>query len=101
MTNLQNDLLHECAVITFGCNDDGQLGRGERRRWTNIDDVTSANFPQQVGALRGHDVIAVSCGSRHSMVITSSGEVYSWGWGAVRNLEYSNAWFVSNVMIVV
>jgi hypothetical protein len=74
----------ECAVITFGCNDDGQLGRGERRRWTAIDAVTAANYPQQIGSLRGLDVIAASSGSRHSMVLTSQGVAYSWGWGAVR-----------------
>jgi hypothetical protein len=74
----------ECAVITFGCNDDGQLGRGVKRLSTAaIDDVTDANYPQQVGALRGHDVIAVSCGSRHTMALTSKGEVFSWGWGTV------------------
>ncbi|GLD91610.1 hypothetical protein PINS_up000143 [Pythium insidiosum] len=84
------EMLVECAVLTFGCNDDGQLGRGERRRWTNIDDVTAANFPQQVGALRGHDVVAASCGSRHSMVITSSGEVFSWGWGAMGQLGHGD-----------
>ncbi|TMW60576.1 hypothetical protein Poli38472_000618 [Pythium oligandrum] len=83
-----NDMLVECAVITFGCNDDGQLARGERRRWTSIDDVTAANFPQQVGALRGHDVVAASCGSRHSMVLTSRGEVFSWGWGAMGQLGH-------------
>ncbi len=84
MDAMTNEMLVECAVITFGCNDDGQLGRGERRRWTTIDDVTAANYPQQVGVLRGHDVVAASCGSRHSMVLTSHGEVFSWGWGAVR-----------------
>lgn len=72
-----------CAVVTFGCNDDGQLGRGEKRRMTAIDEVSAANFPLQVGALNGLDIVAVSCGSRHSMVLTTAGDVYSWGWGTV------------------
>lgn len=83
-------MLVECAVITFGCNDDGQLGRGERRRWTTIEDVTTANYPQQIGSLRGHDVVAASCGSRHSMVLTSQGEVFSWGWGATGQLGHGD-----------
>ncbi|RLN71142.1 hypothetical protein BBJ28_00000201 [Nothophytophthora sp. Chile5] len=75
----------ECAVVAFGCNDDGQLGTGAKRRpMLAIDDVSSANFPQQLGDLHGEEVVAVSCGSRHTMALTASGAVYSWGWGSVR-----------------
>lgn len=29
---------------------------------------------------------AVACGGEHSLAATSSGEVYSWGWGRYGNL---------------
>lgn len=75
----------ECAIVAFGCNDDGQLGRGEKRRMTGpIDDVSAVHFPQQIEELFGVDVAAVSCGSRHTMALTTKGEIYSWGWGNVR-----------------
>ncbi|KAF1335389.1 Regulator of chromosome condensation, partial [Globisporangium splendens] len=77
----------DCAVVAFGCNDDGQLGRGEKRRLTGpIDDVSPAHFPQQIEEIFALDIAAVSCGSRHTMVLTTQGEVYSWGWGSVRSV---------------
>lgn len=80
----------ECAVVAFGCNDDGQLGRGEKRRLTGpIDDVSAAHFPQQIEEIYALDIAAVSCGSRHTMVLTTKGEVYSWGWGSVRRAVFS------------
>ncbi|RLN60951.1 hypothetical protein BBJ28_00002663 [Nothophytophthora sp. Chile5] len=81
----------ECAVVAFGCNDDGQLGTGAKRRPTlAIDDVSSANFPKQLGALHGEEVVAVSCGSRHTMALTASGAVYSWGWGSMGQLGHGD-----------
>jgi alpha-tubulin suppressor-like RCC1 family protein len=75
----------ECAVVAFGCNDDGQLGTGAKRRPTlAIDDVSASNFPKQLCGLRDEEVVAVSCGSRHTMALTATGAVYSWGWGSVR-----------------
>lgn len=77
----------DCAVVAFGCNDDGQLGRGERRFTTGaIDDVSAAHFAQQIAELAHLDIAAVSCGSRHTMALTAQGEVLSWGWGSVRLL---------------
>lgn len=73
------------AVMAFGCNDDGQLGTGERRRLSiAIDTVTASNLPARIGVLHELDIAAISCGSRHTMVLTTAGEVYSFGWGSVR-----------------
>jgi len=81
----------ECAVVAFGCNDDGQLGRGEKRRLTGpIDDVSAAHFPQQIEEIYALDIAAVSCGSRHTMVLTTKGEVYSWGWGSMGQLGHGD-----------
>ena len=74
--------------MAFGCNDDGQLGTGAKRRQTlAIDDVSASNLPQQLDSLRDEDIAAVSCGSRHTMALTANGAVYSWGWGSVRTNE--------------
>jgi len=35
--------------------------------------------PARVEALQGKVVIALACGSRHTLALTSQGEVYSWG----------------------
>jgi alpha-tubulin suppressor-like RCC1 family protein len=78
------------AAMAFGCNDDGQLGTGERRRLSiAIDTVTASNLPAQIGVLHELDITAISCGSRHTMVLTTAGEVYSFGWGSVRGAAWS------------
>ncbi|RHY91244.1 hypothetical protein DYB35_001640 [Aphanomyces astaci] len=78
----------ESSVLTFGCNDDGQLGRGEKKKptGTSIEGVTSSNQPQQVGALRGLDIVMISCGSRHTVALSTTGDVYTWGWGQMGQL---------------
>ena len=60
------------AVFTFGRGEDGQLGLG---------DTCDSDEPKFVDALRGVGVSQISCGSGHSVVLTSDGEVYSWGRG--------------------
>ncbi|KAF0682697.1 Aste57867_25215 [Aphanomyces stellatus] len=79
-------------MLTFGCNDDGQLGRGEKKKPSNtsIDGVSSSHQPQQVDALRGLDVVMISCGSRHTLALTADGEVFSWGWGQMGQLGHEN-----------
>ena len=42
--------------------------------------------PRHVTALAGKRVIGVSAGAEHSVVCTSDGEVYSFGWGRYGNL---------------
>ena len=74
----------ERAVVAFGCNDDGQLGTGsQRRKPLAIDGVSASNFPKLLDTLQDEEIVAVSCGSRHTMALTASGGVYSWGWGSV------------------
>lgn len=81
----------QCAVMAFGCNDDGQLGTGERRRPSvAIDAVTASNLPAQIGVLHGLEIAAISCGSRHTLVLTTGGEVYSFGWGSMGQLGHGD-----------
>nr|XP_014345328.1 PREDICTED: probable E3 ubiquitin-protein ligase HERC1 [Latimeria chalumnae] len=72
------------AVLGFGEGSYGRLGQG------NSDDLYK---PTIITALQGHIVtqLATSCGSDgHSMVLTESGEVYSWGDGDYGKLGHGN-----------
>ncbi|TYZ64918.1 hypothetical protein PybrP1_001141 [[Pythium] brassicae (nom. inval.)] len=81
----------DSAIVAFGCNDDGQLGRGERRStFSSLDAVSAAHLSAQIEALAGVDVAAVSCGSRHTMALSAAGEVFSWGWGSMGQLGHGD-----------
>ncbi|XP_052184195.1 ultraviolet-B receptor UVR8 isoform X2 [Diospyros lotus] len=60
-------------VYTFGGNQFGQLGTGTDQAET---------LPRLLDApgLENMNVKAVSCGARHSAVVTDDGKVFSWGW---------------------
>jgi regulator of chromosome condensation len=56
-------------IFTWGCNDDGSLGRGG-----------DENMPAVVeGIPSGEVFVQVVAGSCHSAALTVNGEVYSWG----------------------
>lgn len=71
---------HQGSVFTFGCGDDGQLGRG---------DTKSLVRPRRVGALDGKQIIDIACGSRHTLAITSTGLLFAWGWVRLRGSRSS------------
>lgn len=59
-------------LYAFGCNAFGQLGSGERLR--------SSPVPVAVnGRARGAPFRAIAAGDRHSLALTASGAVFSWG----------------------
>jgi RCC1 and BTB domain-containing protein len=58
------------AVFTWGRGEDGQLGLG---------DTSDQDKPTYVDALRGVGVRHIACGSGHMVVLTTDGEVYTWG----------------------
>ncbi|KAL6616369.1 hypothetical protein ACP70R_038639 [Stipagrostis hirtigluma subsp. patula] len=60
-------------VYSFGGNQFGQLGTGSDQAETvpKLVDATS---------LENKNARAVSCGARHSAIITDEGEVFCWGW---------------------
>ncbi|KAG1657956.1 hypothetical protein FOA52_004727 [Chlamydomonas sp. UWO 241] len=64
-------------LYAFGRNQNGQLGVGDR------DDRLS---PVLVADLKGHVITSVSCGAEHSVVASSTCDVYAWGWGRYGNL---------------
>lgn len=61
-----------CArgIVSWGWNRSSQLGR-----------VGPENVPLVVEGLEGESVVSVSGGRAHSMALTSTGEVWTWGFG--------------------
>ena len=69
----------EGKVYTWGCGDDGSLGRpGE--------DI----FPALVPGVQEHTVVQAAAGDGQSLVLTVGGEVY--GWGCYKDAE-GKKWF--------
>ena len=60
------------AVWNWGGGSSGKLGHG---------DLQTQLLPKKVEALAGRRVVAVSPASSHSIAITASGAVLSWGEG--------------------
>lgn len=61
-------VLADGTVASWGENDAGQLGLGDRRR---------REVPTRIAAL--HDIVAVAAGDEHALAVTGSGEVWTWG----------------------
>ena len=65
-------ILEGGRLMSFGRNQNGQLGNG---------DINDCYQPQDVAALENTVVTRVACGAEHSACCTEDGKVYSWGWG--------------------
>jgi alpha-tubulin suppressor-like RCC1 family protein len=68
-------------VYTCGYGGYGQLGHGDRDKKTS---------PALVQALEGKNITQVQCGFYHTMALTSSGYVLSWGRGIQGELGHGN-----------
>jgi len=80
-THLSEDAL---AVFSWGRGEDGQLGIG---------DTSDQHEPTFVDSLRGIGVRQIACGSGHTVVLTTEGEVYTWGRGDDGRLGHGdNGW---------
>lgn len=64
-------LAHSGIVLSFGIGTRGQLGHG---------DVLPRSEPSVIHALAGLPIQAIACGNWHSLVLSQSGDLYSWGW---------------------
>lgn len=80
-------------LFTFGMNEDGQCGI----------DYEEGNFgnifsPITVSYFLSNRIIvsAVSTGSRHTLVLSSDGDIYSWGWGHLGQLGHGDNLSVSS-----
>jgi RCC1 and BTB domain-containing protein len=63
-------LLESGEVYAFGCNRDGELGVGNN---------TNQSIPSLVNGFNSEKVKAISCGNSHSLALTESGLLLSWG----------------------
>ncbi len=60
------------SLLAWGWNQNCQLGLG---------DTESRSYPQKVGGFEGSAILEVACGTRFSLALSKSGNVYSWGRG--------------------
>jgi E3 ubiquitin-protein ligase HERC2 len=78
---------HACAltssgdVYAWGLGEGGRLGLGDSRTQLT---------PRLLKSLRQVNVIHIACGERHSLALTSEGQVYSWGAGANGRLGHGD-----------
>ena len=64
-------LAYDGTVLSFGLGTRGQLGHS---------DIQSKPEPCVINALAGLPMKAIACGHWHSVVLSQSGDMYSWGW---------------------
>jgi alpha-tubulin suppressor-like RCC1 family protein len=64
-------------VLSFGAGQYGALGHG----YTSGKTLPDVLRPQYIDALAGICCICVAAGELHSAVVTSDGDVYTWGDG--------------------
>ncbi|KAB0400936.1 hypothetical protein E2I00_004675, partial [Balaenoptera physalus] len=75
-----------------GLNEDGS----EVKRVAGGEDGTSTPFiavqpfPALLDLPLGSDAVKASCGSRHTAVVTRTGELYTWGWGKYGQLGHKD-----------
>ncbi|KAJ8938616.1 hypothetical protein NQ314_011425 [Rhamnusium bicolor] len=64
-------LANSGEILTWGANNFGQLGTGERS--------ASEVLPKVINSLKGIPIAFIACGANHSFAISKSGAVYGWG----------------------
>ncbi|XP_040498752.1 RCC1 domain-containing protein 1 isoform X1 [Ursus maritimus] len=71
-------------------------GGSEGRRTAGAEDGAPAPFialqpfPALLDLPRDADAVQASCGSRHTAVVTRTGELYTWGWGKYGQLGHKD-----------
>merc|ERR1719313_3129337 len=66
-------------VLTWGAGDAGELGHGDKK---------SHSTPLILGPLREKKIRQVFSGSSHSLALTETGELFSWGQGGAGQLGH-------------
>ena len=62
-------LTEDGKVFTWGNNDFGQLGHGDKKEM---------HIPTKVESLDGFFIAKIACGGLHTVFVTDRGEVYTW-----------------------
>jgi len=71
----------EGQVFSFGSGEDGKLGHGNE-----LDQLV----PKQITAIRNCRVVNVSCGAHHTLLVTDSGRLFSFGFAACGQLGHGD-----------
>jgi alpha-tubulin suppressor-like RCC1 family protein len=69
-------------VLTFGVGEYGRLGSGSS---------SDINIPTSVNALENEEIVQVSAGSNHSLALSSTGKVFSWGRNDMGQLGHADS----------
>lgn len=77
-------LLENGTVLSFGANDQGQLGRTEKDNEVEEFQIDSSHFKNSRGEIES--VEWITAGWNHCAAITSSGLLYTWGEGGLGQL---------------
>jgi hypothetical protein len=67
-------LTNSGEVYAWGSNSEGQIGNGRSDDYNEYQSI-----PIKVNGFNDEKVIQISCGLRHSLALTESGRVFSWG----------------------
>ncbi|CAL8291539.1 unnamed protein product [Boreogadus saida] len=78
---------------TASCQEAGPATRGEEQKEGESQDVfiSIQAFPALLDITESCDVAKVSCGSRHTAAVTTTGDLYTWGWGEYGQLGHGTA----------
>ena len=91
------------VLFTFGLNEDGQCGYDEslennKKFIESVEKFSDESIKREIFSPRAVRfpntsiiVVKISAGSRHTLALTSNGEVYSWGWGHLGQLGHGNS----------
>ncbi|XP_030764189.1 uncharacterized protein LOC115888568 isoform X2 [Sitophilus oryzae] len=72
----------DCGVFAWGSNSHGQLGLGPHLQETP--------YPQMLISISHLKIVDISAGQYHSIALTHTGKVYTWGWGIHGQLGHGN-----------
>ena len=74
-------LTNENLVYSWGTGENGRLGLG---------DTVGRNIPTQVDWFINKEIKFIECGESHSIALTSTGDIFSWGCGSYYRLGHGD-----------